>query len=99
MHLRLPGEGFFQSGLRNSDVNIETLSTQFLDQMNCDWILGEPEDMVPLGYQHGCDLRKNKRKKWAHHCIMALPLLIKSKAATIEEPNLPQGSPHPSPQK
>jgi hypothetical protein len=55
-----------------------------------------------------CDLEKpnktkqNKTKKWAHHCIMALTLLIKSKpamAATVEERKIPQGSPHTSPQK
>jgi len=46
--------------------------------------------------------KKTKQKKWAHHCIMALPLplLIKSKpamAATVEERNIPQGCPHPTP--
>jgi hypothetical protein len=45
----------------------------------------------------GMTSEKTKERSGLIHCIMALPLLIKSKAATIQEPNIPQGSPTPAP--
>jgi len=35
--------GFFQSRLRNGEVNIEALG-KWIDQINCCWVVGEQED-------------------------------------------------------